>query len=360
MDLVAGSATSRRSTRDARARERGDDRVDQGVGAGVARAAGLRVGTRSSPIGSGSRPASTEKSAATSATVRAIGPGLSWLALIGTTWVVLTAPTVGLSPTTPLSDAGHVDRAVGLGPDGERREPRGERGTRPRRRPAGRPVERPRVGDEPAGRRPAARRPGRADVGPLAEVGARDDDRRRRRAGARRAALATPGDRRVPSTRRTPPQAGRLDVVLDQRPARRATPRARRRRGAARRARARRRGRRGSARRPSAGPTAVAGASIAATRSSSPATSSSLVRSPAARALAAWAPERDARSALAGCGSLIGPIYGRPGGRRGYSPDEGAAAGAGAGGGVAAGAALGLADEAGVLADEAADRLSFL
>src|ERR1700689_409851 len=43
---------------------------------------------------------------ATSATWRPMGPGLSWLALMGTTCVLGTAPTVGLRPTTPFIDAG--------------------------------------------------------------------------------------------------------------------------------------------------------------------------------------------------------------------------------------------------------------
>ena len=53
-------------------------------------------------------PARTSRRRATSSTVRAIGPGLSWLALMGTTPCVDTAPTVGLIPATPLSDAGQV------------------------------------------------------------------------------------------------------------------------------------------------------------------------------------------------------------------------------------------------------------
>src|SRR3954471_140490 len=35
-----------------------------------------------------------------------MGPGVSWLWLIGTTWVRLTSPTVGLNPTMPLIAAG--------------------------------------------------------------------------------------------------------------------------------------------------------------------------------------------------------------------------------------------------------------
>src|SRR5207237_8384535 len=45
---------------------------------------------------------------AASRTVKVIGPGVSWLWLIGTTWVRLTKPTVGLKPTMPLIAAGQV------------------------------------------------------------------------------------------------------------------------------------------------------------------------------------------------------------------------------------------------------------
>jgi hypothetical protein len=37
-----------------------------------------------------------------------MGPGLSWLVLMGTTYWVATLPTVGLSPTTPLTEAGQT------------------------------------------------------------------------------------------------------------------------------------------------------------------------------------------------------------------------------------------------------------
>ena len=45
---------------------------------------------------------------AASRTFSVIGPGVSWLWLIGTTWVRLTRPTVGLKPTMPLIAAGQV------------------------------------------------------------------------------------------------------------------------------------------------------------------------------------------------------------------------------------------------------------
>jgi hypothetical protein len=54
------------------------------------------------------RPESTSRTRAASRTLRARGPGESWLALIGTTPRVGTVPTVGLKPTTPLSAAGQV------------------------------------------------------------------------------------------------------------------------------------------------------------------------------------------------------------------------------------------------------------
>src|SRR5437870_8953880 len=46
--------------------------------------------------------------AAASATVRACGPTVSCVCEIGMTPARLTKPTVGLNPTTPLIDAGHV------------------------------------------------------------------------------------------------------------------------------------------------------------------------------------------------------------------------------------------------------------
>src|SRR4051812_21994416 len=47
-------------------------------------------------------------SSAASRTLAVIGPGVSWLWLIGTTCVRLTRPTVGFSPTIPLIAEGQV------------------------------------------------------------------------------------------------------------------------------------------------------------------------------------------------------------------------------------------------------------
>ena len=57
---------------------------------------------------SGSLPAIAASSAAASATVRVIGPAVSWVELIGRMPVRLTRPTVGRRPTTPWSLAGLV------------------------------------------------------------------------------------------------------------------------------------------------------------------------------------------------------------------------------------------------------------
>ena len=68
-------------------------------------------------------PLRTSSSAAASRTLRAIGPGESWLWLMGTTPRVGTEPTVGLMPTRPFSELGHtiepsvsVPTAIGANP----------------------------------------------------------------------------------------------------------------------------------------------------------------------------------------------------------------------------------------------------
>ncbi|MDQ1187941.1 hypothetical protein QE447_000444 [Stenotrophomonas sp. SORGH_AS282] len=55
-----------------------------------------------------SRPAIAVNRAAASATLRVIGPAVSWLKEIGTMPSRLTRPTVGLSPTTPFTAAGQT------------------------------------------------------------------------------------------------------------------------------------------------------------------------------------------------------------------------------------------------------------
>ena len=56
----------------------------------------------------GSLAVMTVSIAAASRTVLVIGPGVSWLWLIGTTCVRLTSPSVGLRPTSPLIEAGQI------------------------------------------------------------------------------------------------------------------------------------------------------------------------------------------------------------------------------------------------------------
>jgi hypothetical protein len=53
-------------------------------------------------------PAMTDRTMAASSTVVVIGPAVSCEWLIGTIWVRDTRPTVGLNPTTPLTEAGQT------------------------------------------------------------------------------------------------------------------------------------------------------------------------------------------------------------------------------------------------------------
>jgi hypothetical protein len=55
-----------------------------------------------------SRPTIAASMVAASATVRVIGPAVSWLDEIGMTPSRLTSPTVGLSPTRPATEAGQM------------------------------------------------------------------------------------------------------------------------------------------------------------------------------------------------------------------------------------------------------------
>src|ERR1051325_10138955 len=48
-------------------------------------------------------PVPAPRSTAASVTLRAIGPAVSWLALIGTTPARLQSPSVGLIPTAPVA-----------------------------------------------------------------------------------------------------------------------------------------------------------------------------------------------------------------------------------------------------------------
>src|SRR5215831_19122050 len=59
-------------------------------------------------LSSGSAPAITLSSRAASATLRAIGPAVSWLWEIGTIPARLTSPTVGLIPTIQFACEGHT------------------------------------------------------------------------------------------------------------------------------------------------------------------------------------------------------------------------------------------------------------
>src|SRR5688572_20678699 len=56
----------------------------------------------------GSAPTSAPNNATASATERAMGPAVSWLAEIGITPPRLISPTVGLMPARPLMELGHT------------------------------------------------------------------------------------------------------------------------------------------------------------------------------------------------------------------------------------------------------------
>ena len=96
----------RRCPRRHLARDDADARAAQGgLETGRRRSRALqRVGRRRRVCGS--TPQSAVSSAAASATVRVIGPAVSWLEAIGTIPVRLTRPTVGLTPTAELAVAG--------------------------------------------------------------------------------------------------------------------------------------------------------------------------------------------------------------------------------------------------------------
>src|SRR5215467_14661656 len=86
-----------------------------------------------------SAPVSAPNTVAASATVRQIGPTVSWVWEIGTTPARLVRPTVGLIPTTPLTEDVRVDAL-------------------------------------PSTPAPAAAWARRAEIGPLAEIGLAQDD----------------------------------------------------------------------------------------------------------------------------------------------------------------------------------------
>ena len=72
------------------------------------------------------RAGECQRSTAASETVLAIGPGVSCVCEIGTTPERLTSPTVGLMPTIPFTEDGHTNEAVGLSPDRDRAQVRGD------------------------------------------------------------------------------------------------------------------------------------------------------------------------------------------------------------------------------------------
>ena len=77
--------------------------------------AGSSAGADRVTTSASSGPAIAANSSAASATLRAIGPAVSWLWEIGITPSRLMRPTVGLKPTSPFSDDGEtIDPSVSV------------------------------------------------------------------------------------------------------------------------------------------------------------------------------------------------------------------------------------------------------
>ena len=149
-------------------------------------------------------PSSTLRMAAASATVRVIGPAVSWLCAIGTMPVRLTSPSVGLNPDERGAVRGADDGAVGFGADRGGGEVRRDRGARSGARAARVAIECVGILRLPAAPAPAAGRMRRSKVRPLAQVRLAENHRagvaQPRRPETRRAARGHP---RAPATRRS-------------------------------------------------------------------------------------------------------------------------------------------------------------
>ena len=157
------------------------------IEAGVRNRPCVRVGLGFVAGSAGSVPAIAVSTRAASRTVRVIGPAVSWLWLIGTTWVRLTSPTVGFNPTIPFIAAGQVTDplvsvpiAAGTMPAATARCRCPSSTIRSRIAIEGMGIARLAADRAPAGDRMAG-----ADVGPFAKVGLAEDDRARLRAAAR-------------------------------------------------------------------------------------------------------------------------------------------------------------------------------
>ena len=139
------------------------------------------------------------RAAATSSTLRAIGPTVSSVGTSGKTPSSGSWPHRGFRPTVPQAADGQPDRAARVGADPEVDEPRRERGGVAGRRAARRLARVERVVDGPVPRVGAEHAPRE-----LGQVGLADDDRARRRAPAARRSRGRRGrGRRRSASRRS-------------------------------------------------------------------------------------------------------------------------------------------------------------
>src|SRR3954467_3240700 len=156
-------------------------------------------------------PVAAPRSTAASVTLRAIGPAVSWSALIGITPARLHNPSVGLMPTSPFAPDGQtIEPSVSVPTAATARS--AAAGTpQPGLEPEGGGAGTGGVGVEKVGHvllaaeaPPAAGRGGRAEVGPFGKVGLGDDDRAGRLQTLRdeRVSERAPGER--PRARRRP------------------------------------------------------------------------------------------------------------------------------------------------------------
>ena len=162
-----------------------------------------------------------DSSAAASATLRVIGPAVSWASETGTTPARLTRPSVGLRPTIPQALAGQtmlpsvsVPTASGarLAATAARRAGTGARRV---------PVQRVRVDGLATERAPAAGGMRGAEVGPLRQVRLAEDDRPCLAQPGDQPGVALPGRRRARASRpwRACPLAAMLSLISTGMPA---------------------------------------------------------------------------------------------------------------------------------------------
>src|SRR5687767_9015727 len=115
-------------------------------------------------------PVNAPNRIAPSATVRIIGPAVSWLCAIGMMPLRLTNPNVGLMPTSEFADEGQtIEPSVSV-PIEPAHKFAAVAAPEPELEPQGFAIEHIGILCLPATTTPATRRMGRSEVGPFAEI----------------------------------------------------------------------------------------------------------------------------------------------------------------------------------------------